>query len=264
MDNRRAQPPLDLAWNPIAFALGQVVISPVLQLANYIPEIQEKLRHSGYPRYQQHELQALQISSPNSPPVVAQATRWLFLNADHTGAISIGSESIVIERSVYSSFDEFSSELGRVINVVQSIVDIQLFERIGFRRINLIEPTDELTLEQMFREGVLGVDLSGKVSTTSRKFEIWADTDVGRMMVRLLRPSPDGVLPPELSASQLSIRPAQSVDSATLDIDHFEVRSAEFKDELVIESLWRLHAAADYAFRQTVSDDALRAWRQAK
>ena len=259
---QRARPSLDLAWNPIVFALGQVVISAVLNMESYIPEIQERLRKTGYPRFERLELQALRVEAGASPRMQTD-TRWLFINRDRTGLVSINTNSVVLERSEYTSFDDFASELADVLTQIQEVIDVELTDRLGFRRVNLVEEQDDLSLTEALSEGLLGIDADSFTSRGEHRYEFWANTLVGRLAVRTSHPAPEGALPADLSSSQLSIRkPADTAAAATVDIDHFMVEPADFSVENIIESFWTLHDASDQAFRSAVTDAALEAWRK--
>lgn len=244
------------------FALGQVVISAVLNMETYIPEIQERLRKTGYPRFERLELQAVRLEAGSTPRMHTE-TRWLFINRDKTGLVSINTNSIVLERSEYTSFDDFANELADVLGHIQAVIDVELVDRLGFRRVNLLEEHSNLTVAEALRPELHGVSAETFTTGGEHKYEFLANTDTGRLIARTSYPAPEGVLPIDLSSSQLNVRkPTNLASSATVDIDHFMVEPADFSVDRVIESFWRLHDASDLAFRCAVTDTALTAWRR--
>ena len=231
-------------------------------MESYIPEIQERLRKTGYPRYERLDLQAVRLE-PGSIPRMHADTRWQFINRDRTGLVSINTNSIVLERSEYTSFDDFADELADVLSQIQEVIDADLIDRLGFRRVNLLEEHSNLPIAQSLNPGLLGIRAEAFTTAGEHKYEFLANTDLGRLIVRTTHPAPEGSLPVDLSSSQLNVRqPADSSSAATVDIDHFMVEPADFSVDGIIESFWKLHDASDQAFRSAVTDKALAAWRR--
>lgn len=263
MNSKRARPPLALAWNPIVFALGQVVISAVLELERYVPALQERLRRSGYPLFERVDLQEVRMG-PTVQPEFRQETKWVFSSKDRTRAAVVGPQFIVLEQTRYSTFDDFIDELNSVLAIVNEVLDIAAYQRLGFRRVNLLEETSSLPLSDVLREGIQGIDHDLFSGNSEQRYELWGSTPVGRMMVRLMRPAPETVIPPELMGTTLPIEGAGVAQklTATLDVDHFQVETADFIPSAVIESFWSLHDASDRAFRAAVSEHALQTWKK--
>lgn len=254
---------MQLSWNPIAFALGQVVISAILEIERYVPALQERLRRSGYPLFDRLELQEVRVG-PNAQPELRQETKWVFSSKDRSRAAVVGPRFIALEQTEYATFDGFVSELGALAEIAGEILDIAVYERVGFRRVNLLEETPDLSIEDTFREELRGLDASLFSASTEQRYEHWGDTPAGRMMVRLLRPAPETIVPPELVGTTLPLREARCPQdqTATLDIDHFRVETADFTADGVRESFWGLHDASDRAFRAAVTDHALDVWQK--
>ena len=225
-----------------------------------IPEIQERLRKAGYPRFERLELQAVRLEAGASPRMHTE-TRWLFINRDRTGLVSINTNSIVLERSEYTSFDDFAYELANVLGHIQVVIDVELIDRLGFRRVNLLEEHSALSVADSMSPGLLGIDAREFSTAGEHKYAYSASTDIGRLIVRTSYPAPEGSLPDDLSSSQLIVRrPSEAASSATVDIDHFMVESADFSVEGIIDSFWQLHDASDRAFRCAVTEQALMTW----
>ena len=56
---KRSRPPLKLHKSPLVMVLAQVRISHVAKMGDYVDDVQERLRRSGFPRFEEgrgHEI----------------------------------------------------------------------------------------------------------------------------------------------------------------------------------------------------------------
>ncbi len=258
----RSRQSLNLARNPIVLALGQVVTSPILDIERYIPKLQEEFRHAGYPLFERIDLQSIQLG-PNQSPTIQSESKWVFLNRERSQSISIGQSFIVLEQNSYSSFDSFVDALVAALRVIGGRVKPALVQRIGFRRVSLVEGSEMLAAERFIQPSMQGVDNQEFTMSGQHQYEFRGETNDGNLMIRVIRPAPAGVLPPELLGGVVSVREPVTLDnSATIDIDHFAARTEDFEPAELLNSFWRLHDASDLAFRQTVTEAALAHWSQ--
>jgi uncharacterized protein (TIGR04255 family) len=260
VDPRRHQPPLLMDSNPLVFTLGQVVIAPVLRMQSYVPDIQDKLRQQGFSRFSTMETQQLRLAGDH--PQVLPQIRWIFANRESDTAVVLANDFVVVEQTTYRSFDAFVETIGIAVDVIQSIVDVDFTERLGFRRVNLIEQTPELPLREFFQPGLRGLDPARLgAERLIATLEERGETDAGQLVVRLIKPAPEAGLPPDLLATALNYRrPPADRPHALLDIDNFSTVTRDFDAAAVVEGLWELHRFSDMAFRQAVTQDALAQW----
>jgi uncharacterized protein (TIGR04255 family) len=248
---------------PLVYVLAQVVISPILQMKQYIPEIQEELRKGGYPRFQEDQIQDV-IFGPQ--PQTRMSLRWTFLDAGGHNSVVISNNFIVLETSAYQTFEKFAEDLGKVLSVVNKFAQISLVERIGLRYVNLIRPNQNELLDDYLYSGLLG--LPNNREGTKRlisQYESRDQSDIGgEIIVRLLQATGKGFLPPDLEVNHLtfSIRdPHQENElKGILDIDHFLIAQSEFNSKRLVESIWQLHKWTKQAFEISVTPSALKAW----
>ena len=260
MDDHRQRPALDLADNPIVFALGQMVISPVLQMANYVPTIQERLRKTGLPGFSQVDGHTVQFG--REVEVIAD-TRWVFTDREKTTGVVLHPNFIVLEQTKYVSFDEFVARIEEVAGVVREVIDVDFAERLGFRRVNLLEaPEGGLSLQGFVREGLRGLDPHDlQVESLEAQLEERGATPAGQIIVRLTKPSPGPGLPPDLMTTVLNHRgPRPESESALLEIDHYTVGRRDFDPSELVDAFWELHNYSDLAFRAAVTEEALQHW----
>lgn len=263
MDTQRALPPLDLSWNPLVFVLGQVVISAVLRIEDYVPDLQERFRRNGYPIFNRFEAQTVNVSE-GGPVEVGREKRWVFSDKRQAKSIVVGSSFFVLQVSEYSTFESFVEELHSTLTIFGETVSPDLYQRVGFRRINLLEDAERLSLEDSVRAELHGLGEDVFSGDHEQRLEHWGDTEVGRMMVRLMRPAPLSVVPPEIATLGLKLRgpSAQGRKTATLDIDHFLVDADDFDVDDIVRQFWRLHGPSDNAFRNSVTTEALKIWQR--
>lgn len=259
----RARPALDLAWNPLVYVLGQVVTSPVLRIEDYVPELQERFRSNGYPNCDRLETQTVKMG-PGGDPDVARDTRWAFYDKDRAHSLVVTSRFLVLETSTYQSFESFIARFQDALELYQDVVNVGLYQRLGFRRVNLFEDSPGLPLDEIVGERLQGLPGDLFAHSHEQRAEHWGNTDIGRLMVRLLRPAPTSVVPSDLETTMLQMRgpTTEGRKTATLDIDHFLVAEHDFVPGEVIERFSWLHESSDLAFRESVTNQALQAWTE--
>ncbi|MEX1163172.1 MAG: TIGR04255 family protein [Nitriliruptor sp.] len=261
MDNRRVIEPLVLATNPLVFVLGQVVFSPVLRMGNYVPELQEQFRRAGFPRFHQLDAQELRLG-PGGAQVIPDR-RWVFADRANQIAVVLSASFVVVEQTRYVSFESFIETVAQAVEIIGEVLDVDLCERLGFRRVNLIEPgSSGLSLREFFQPGLRGLEPSELgVERLDAQLEERGQTPSGNLVVRLLKPAPDSGLPPDLGMTTLHQKaPDAGAESALLDIDHYSTRERDFQTDAVVEGFWELHRYSDEAFRAAVTAEALGFW----
>jgi uncharacterized protein (TIGR04255 family) len=264
VETRRALAPLNLATNPLVFVLGQVVFTPVLRIADYVPELQENFRRAGFPRFHQLDTQEVRVTTRGAE--VIPERRWVFGDRQNQTAAVLSTNFVVLEQTHYTSFEPFVETLARVVETIVASVDVNLCERLGFRRVNLIEPgSSGLSLRAFFQPGLRGLDPSAlNVDQLHAQLEERGRTPEGELMVRLITPAPEGGLPPDVGMTLLKRRPRldDRGESALLDIDHFSTQERDFTGDGVVDGFWELHRRSDEAFRAAVTSEALGFWER--
>ena len=80
---------------PIVYALCQISFSPIEKIADFVPDIQEKLRVE-YPNFQREQIGGVVIA-PNSQPIPVQnEQRWRFESRDHKTGYDLRHEGNVL------------------------------------------------------------------------------------------------------------------------------------------------------------------------
>jgi uncharacterized protein (TIGR04255 family) len=241
--------------------LAQVRFAPVLELETRIPSIQEALRHAGFPLYEEVRTQEV-LFGPGAPLQVRESLRWVFMDAERTFGVVLGTSSLVLEAARYDVFDAFVQTLERVLRTVGEAAELALATRIGLRYVNRLEALGGLELPALLRSDLLALtEESLDVDALAARFEWTARTAVGRLVVRLTEVDDDSVLPTDLQETLLDVRsPTPSVPALVLDTDHYQEQQRAFDGPELVEQMWQLHRHTDRTFRAIVSDAALQAW----
>ncbi len=85
---------LKLVKTPLVYVIGQVKISAVMSLETFIPAIQEKLRHLGYPRYKRGRVQQVTIGPEG--PAFESLDRFEFQNREGNAGIILAPDFIAL------------------------------------------------------------------------------------------------------------------------------------------------------------------------
>lgn len=240
--------------------LTQVKFSAVMALEKFIPDIQEQLRHKGFPRFVQGQMQEIMLT-PNSPPKFSVTDRYEFQDKDERVGIVLTTNSVAVQTNSYASFEQFEDIFTTALIVVNRVLRIGLWERIGLRYVDLVRPSENETLGQYLNPGLVGIDpKSVGVKHWTSRFEQKGTTELGTLVTRCTQ-LPQ-ILPPDLFPSTLKYSVALKPDeiATLLDFDHFVERSEDFDTRRVVSIIGELHNSVDLAFRNSVTPYALERW----
>lgn len=261
---KRTLPALKLQNSPLVLVLLQVRIAPVMKMGDYIPDIQERLRRSGLPRFAAGEDIQLQMAQT---AVVNRTPRWEFQSRDQTRSVVITQDFITAQTTAYNVYKDFEEFFSNPLQVVGEIVEPSLVQRLGLRYVDLIRPGPESDIEDFLKPGLQGLkaDDIGANNLLSR-FEMLAQTEVGMMRIRCLQSNDGSPLPSDLRTNTLNLDAtvANGLEVgetvAILDLDHFVSEPMDYEHTSVVDSISDLHDNLDLAFRAAVTEDAMTAW----
>src|SRR5262245_28859987 len=259
---KRSLPLLQLRYSPLVYVIGQVRISPVIAIDKYIPEIQEQLRHNGFPRFGKGQMQEIRFEM-NAAPKVHTMDRYEFQNKEGTSGIVLATDFIALHTSTYEVYEKFEETLRVALAIIHRVVSLSLVERLGLRYIDLIRLGAGEKFSDYLQPGLLGLK-NAKLGVTKSlsRFEFVGTTEVGKLVIRYSQSDNGTFLPADLMPSPLKheveVPPGEVV--SFLDLDHFSEQSHDFEVLSVLELLGRLHDNLDRAFRSAVTETALQKW----
>jgi len=261
---KRSHPPLKLPRSPLIYVVAQVNISAVVAIERYVPEIQEKLRKSGFPSYSTAQVPEFVFETPGARPVISPLSRFEFLDKEARTAIVLTPKSVGVHTNQYATFDDFHAIIAMALETIHSAASLQLHERIGLRYVDLLELEADEELKDYLAPHLLGYNhASIGVSKGVFSFHFEGNTPYGRLVARHYAPPINNMLPPDLAGISLNYgyRSEPSPGRATLlDFDHAADFKGDFVIEEILETLENLHDGLDVIFRDSVTAAALKKW----
>lgn len=258
----RTQPPLELTRSPLILVLAQVRMTPVLKMAEYIPEIQDRLRKNGFPKAHKRATRTEAQDAQGNTLKVEEQNDWVFLSKEDQEALTVNENGIYLTSANYTSFENFLTLLERCLDIVHEVVRIGGVERLGLRYVDLIEPTPEKPLSHYVVQEILGLPLQDLGSREAYVSQTVLNTGLHQMLILRFVERPKGVtLPPDLLSAGVKLKKAMKLDTSfgILDSDHYTEfpEPVDFSTEEVSTRLGSLHVALDQSFREAVTPDAL-------
>jgi uncharacterized protein (TIGR04255 family) len=261
----RSRQTIHLERTPLVYVVLQVTVAPVLALKKYVPDLQERFRHGGFPRYREGFLTNLGMNE-NFSPTLTQIARFEFYDKDFRTGILLQPNAITIQTNSYSSFEKFQEIAQTAVGVFRETAEITLAERVGLRYVNWIRPETNHDVKRLLNPGLHGLESSAlNARSVLRNFTLWCTTNIGTMLVRLYDQKGQ-FLPLDSQPIQLSyehqIGPDETV--TLLDLDHFSQQSFDFEEKAITDLAWKLHDPLDLAFREAITADARALWGEKK
>ena len=257
---KRQIPPLRLTRSPLVLVLAQVRILPVLKMDEFVPSLQESLRHQGLPKFSESVSQGIVFG----PDIKTRTERrWLFSSRDATDTAVVAESFISLMTSRYELFEAFIERLRLVLETVGVAAQPGGAERLGLRYVDLIRPAAGESLGEYLDGGLLGLRSERLgVQRQTFRFESVSSTPVGQLRLRLWQTSDGTVLPPDLPPGdvRLSLEAPAGETVTLLDIDSLTTKEQDFQPASLCDEMWRLHEYADRAFQAAVTPTALERW----
>jgi uncharacterized protein (TIGR04255 family) len=261
---KRNSPALHLRNAPLIYVVAQVRFSPIVAIEKFVPEIQEKLRHKGFPRFARGQVMEIALQADGAPKFNA-VERFEFQDKEARLGIVLQSNSLAVHTNSYSNYEKFEEEIKTALMAVHRVADISLAERIGLRYVNLIRLQDGERWTDYLHQGLLGLDpQSVGVDHWLIRSEATGTTEAGKLAVRCSQS--EQPFPPDLLTSTLhySLELAKGEIVTTLDFDHFVEGVSDFSVVAAMSTLERLHESLDLVFATSVTEQALRKWGKAE
>lgn len=259
---RRNRQALLLKNSPLILALAQVRISPVLQMKQFVPEIQERLRKSGYPRYAESQTQEIVLAGISEPKLnVSTSTKWVFADRELRSAVVVAPEFVTLETAAYGTFDAFIDRMADALRIVGEVAQVELAERLGLRYLDYVTPKPTDQMADYLSPGLLGMAGVDGLRAVRSQYVARGQSDLGQMLVRVTRGTGAFMLPPDLQPLDVALGPVPDHDDwALLDFDHFAETPRAYSVDAIADALWDLHDLVDALFRDAATPHAFTAW----
>lgn len=257
---KRSSPALHLRNAPLIYVVAQVRFSAIVAIEKFVPEIQEKLRHKGFPRFVRGQVMEISLQ-PDGAPKFNAVERYEFQDKEARLGIVLLSNSLAIHTNNYLNYEKFEKEIKTALMAVHRVVSINLTERIGLRYVNLIRLREGEKWADYLHGGLLGLDpQAANVDRWLSRSEAIGSTEVGKLAVRCSQS--EQAFPPDLLTSTLhySLELAKGEIVTILDFDHFVESVSDFSVAGAGSTLERLHESLDLVFAASVTTGALKKW----
>jgi uncharacterized protein (TIGR04255 family) len=252
-----------LPKSPLIYVVTQVQFSAVMAVDKFVPDIQEKLRHRGFPRFLRVQVPQVTFVVGDTVPRVNFSERFEFQNKDADLGIVLTSNNFAVHTNRYKTYEEFEKNIATAIEVIDTSMNLSIVERVGLRYVDLIRLKESENWKDYLRPGLLGIDpdaVGGK--NWMCRFESLGVTDLGKLVIRCAQT--DQAFPPDLQNPtlkySLKLNPSEIV--TLLDSDHFSEEATDFDSQAVLSKIGALHDHIDRAFRNAVTPEALQKWRK--
>jgi uncharacterized protein (TIGR04255 family) len=259
---------------PVYFTIVQVRHNPILQIGNYAPDIQERMRKAGYPDYRPGKTLVINFLSNSTDgdlssqgPVTETIERHLFLNRDGTCGFVVEQNALSFQTTEYDTFETFSENFFVGLEIVHQCISLDYSERIGIRYLDAVVPTGgEAELQKYLAPGVLGIAdrLPNDVPVVLSLSETHISMPDAKLLSRTLIQNGRLGFPIDLANQGLEVpQRFQQVDGvhAIIDTDASQDGREAFDLVRLQERLDMLHSKIRMTFDASVTEHALNIWK---
>jgi uncharacterized protein (TIGR04255 family) len=148
---------------PVYFVIAQIRFNPILNLEEFIPAIQDKMRLGGFPDFKKNVIQQLVFSAgipggiPAGPSTVQSQTQFIFGNMAGTENYVLHNDSLSFQTTDYPTFSVFKEKLFNGIQIVHEIIQLGYIERVGLRYLDGVIPRAHESLSDYLAPEVSGL-----------------------------------------------------------------------------------------------------------
>lgn len=262
-----------LSAQPLVLVLCQVRFSPVRQMDRYIPAIQEAFRRNRFPIERSGKVHQVTFAPGGGAPVqVVEQQRWDYRTREDTWSIIVTEDSVILQTTDYTRFEEFAERLRLAVHTVLSKSEqdrLGVVQRVGLRYIDVVRPAGDRGFRYYLRSGLHGVpDAVFPSGRHLLHIESTGDTTVGgvpgKMIVRVAQNDQGAPLPPDLMAGAPALSPKtkQGELVTLIDMDHYVEGSFNPDADWVVARTYELHDHIVETFHDhVVTTDAIQEWK---
>ena len=262
-----------LSAQPLVLVLCQVRLSPVRQMEQYIPAIQEAFRRRGFPIERAGKVHQVTFGPSGSTPVqLTEQHRWEYRNKDETWSILLTQDTVILQTTAYTRFEDFVEQLQMAVHTVLAESEhdeLGVVHRVGLRYIDVVRPSGGKDFRFYLRPGLHGVrdevfQPGQHLLHTESRGRTAVGGNPGTMVVRIVQNDQGSSLPPDLVDAAPSFSPrAEAGELVTLiDMDHFVEGNFDADPDWVVARAYEIHDHIIETFHNhVVTEDAIKEWK---
>ena len=219
-----------LAKQPLALVLIQTRFSPISILSKYIPDIQDELRHIGFPYITIRKGTAFELSPAGIQPTIID--QWVFETADKRTSVIMDERQVLLQSAKYDAFEPFLEQYLIILNIVMRITEHDKFgicERLGLRYVDQVIRQNETDLIDSYLRPELRGMVSGSFKPDKKRYTFTSvvttqlpNKEAANLSIRIYRNNDNLDLPPDVySGAPPRLRNIDTSDDfALIDMDH--------------------------------------------
>lgn len=243
---------------PLKAVLAEFRFSPVMQISEYIPKIQDALRKQ-YPIPEKKNEPLVQVQAGQI--AVSSTDRWAFISANKKSAIDINQERLIYITSEYDRFEGFSNACKQAVDSLITIVEPSLILRIGLRYCDLVTVDTNETLSELVDQQFGYSESFNSLGTAQQqRNETFLHTKMGGLIIRTLYGKNNLTCMPDLQSLPINFKSdPEPSERILLDFDHFweaKDESINFETSDALDRLSMLHSTSREAFWKVTTDYA--------
>ena len=262
-----------LSAQPLVLVLCQVRFSPVRQMEQYIPAIQDVFRRTGFPIERTGKVHQVTFGPGDSAPVqLTERQRWDYRNKDETWSILLMQDTVILQTTAYTRFEDFAKRLQLAVHTVLTESEhdqLGVVHRVGLRYIDVVRPSGGKDFRFYLRPGLHGVpdevfQPGQHLLHTESRGRTVVGRNPGTMVVRIVQNDQGSSLPPDLVDAAPSFAPgAEAGELVTLiDMDHFVEGNFDADPDWVVARAYEIHDHIIETFHNhVVTEDAIKEWK---
>ncbi len=257
---------------PVYYALAQAHFNPVAAMSKYVDQIQDRLRHEGYPLFEPQQVTHLVVPTPGPAPIsepkITHTVSWLITRSDRSAGFILAPTAISYHTTHYDTHNEFIPELLRGLTAVHEVATLEHVSRLGLRYLDAVLPHSGETVEQYLVNGLHGIQFNAaqqyRLTESVFETETGPMIQTGTLVTRVHRMTGPLGFPPDMQPNGLVINPKFEVNEplphAIIDTDHFVEGRMPIDIDSLDKQVLSLHATIKSVFKATTTSLARDVW----
>ncbi|AVL71579.1 hypothetical protein CEQ07_09205 [Oligella urethralis] len=253
-----------LTKQPLLFVLAEFRFPVIMQMENFLPEIQEKLRQE-LPLFEEQQSQDIKLQ--NDSVQIVNSRQWAFIDKHRQKTVILEPSRIICSVSDYERFDGFEEFCLRALNTLKDIVRPSFIQRIGLRYADLVvSEDDDVRVSEYVEPSLYNNANFDEVGGLIRKVnEFVLETEEGHMIVRTMFGNHNLSTFPDMNLPiNLAVLDGES-ERVLLDFDHiWEAHGSkeplDFESEIISNKLKKMHRLSRKAFWNSITEKGIEAW----
>ena len=262
-----------LSAQPLVLVLCQVRLSPVPQMDQYIPAIQETFRRRGFPIERAGKVHQVTFRPTGGAPVqLTERQRWDYRKEDETWSILLTHDTVILQTTAYTRFEDFAERLQLAVHTVLAESEHDrsgVVHRVGLRYIDVVRASGGKDFRFYLRPGLHGMpdevfQPGQHLLRTESRGRTVVGGNPGTMVVRIVQNDRGSPLPPDLVDAAPCFPPRTEAEELVtlIDMDHFVEGNFDADPDWVVARAYEMHDHIIETFHDhVVTEDAIEEWK---